>query len=404
MFKVYDSNFKEVKIPVDRLGFGSRALEINIGPVIYENVYSQSRRADTLVKRYAKDRQVSIVLMVSGMNETDFRMKRDALYSFFRNLGIFFVAEEQQPFKLIKVIVNDDYDIDRQTPEIAMPEIPLKIIDTPFKQSLHTTADLDAEGIRWNNKWAYGMGLSSDAEQWKYSYEYETKMQKLSASDFEQGTISSSNGQNSSNANNIRTIDYFDVVRGQTYTFADLFNSSKVNYWWLFEYDSEGNYIGFSYTPVGGNSQATFTARGERVRVRSHVHSGETLSPSEVGTSVQPVMVRGTLKTHHNIVFFNAGTEEVKLIRQKESEVTVNIKSSANRVEIYDGQTTFRLNKVVKSGDILRMRGHTITLNGNNVLGDTNGNFLTAKKGWNNWEIRGLNDFEFNIDFRFLYD
>ena len=65
MFKVYDSNFKEVKIPVDRLGFGSRALEINVGPVIYENVYSQSRWADTLVKRYAKDRQVSIVLMVS---------------------------------------------------------------------------------------------------------------------------------------------------------------------------------------------------------------------------------------------------------------------------------------------------------------------------------------------------
>ena len=56
MFKVYDSNFKEVKIPVDSLGFGSRALEINVGPVIYENVYSQSRRTDTLVKRYPKDR------------------------------------------------------------------------------------------------------------------------------------------------------------------------------------------------------------------------------------------------------------------------------------------------------------------------------------------------------------
>src|SRR5699024_6955462 len=139
MFKVYNSNFKEVKIPVDRLGFGSRALEINVGPVIYENVYSQSRRADTLVKRYAKDSQVSIVLMVSGTDDSDFRMSRDELSSFFRNLGIFFVAEEQQPFKLIKVIVNDDYDIDSQTPEIVTPEIPLQIIDSPFTPSLHTS-------------------------------------------------------------------------------------------------------------------------------------------------------------------------------------------------------------------------------------------------------------------------
>ena len=278
MFKVYDSNFKEVKIPVDRLGFGSRALEINIGPVIYENVYSQSRRADTLVKRYAKDRQVSIVLMVSGMDETDFRMKRDALYSFFRNLGIFFVAEEQQPFKLIKVIVNDDYDIDRQTPEIAMPEIPLKIIDTPFKQSLHTTADLDAEGIRWNNKWAYGMGLSGEKGQWRYSF------------------------------------------------------------------------------------------------------------------------------SNQNPRFYNAGTEGIKMIQQKESRIELIAQEEVPWVEIYDGETVFRMNKAVKSGDILRIRGSRITLNGNNILSDTNFNFLTVTKGWNEWEIRNLPNFEFSIDFRFLYD
>src|SRR5699024_1876055 len=205
-------------------------------PVIYENVYSQSRRADTLVKRYAKDRQVSIVLMVSGMNETDFRMKRDALYSFFRNLGIFFVAEEQQPFKLIKVIVNDDYDIDRQTPEIAMPEIPLKIIDTPFKQSLHTTADLDAEGIRWNNKWAYGMGLSGEKEQWRYSFS------------------------------------------------------------------------------------------GEDPR------------------------------------FYNSGTEDIKLIQQKESEITltVNTPPTNNLIDIDDGETTFKFWKEFNSGDVIKIKGHQI--------------------------------------------
>ena len=278
MFKVYDSNFKEVKIPVDPLGFGSRALEINVGPVIYENVYSQSRRADTLVKRYAKDRQVSIVLMVSGMDETDFRMKRDVLYSFFRNLGIFFVAEEQQPFKLIKVIVNDDYDIDRQTPEIAMPEIPLKIIDTPFKQSLHTTLDIDSEGVRWNDKWGYGMGLSSDSEQWKYKF------------------------------------------------------------------------------------------------------------------------------TNTNPRFYNAGTEDIKLIQQKGSLIRLIPKESVPWLEISDGTTTFRLNRQTTIDSPLTLKGHQIRVNNANVLDQTNREFLTIKKGWNNWQIRGISKFEIEIDYRFLYD
>ena len=282
MFKVYDSNFKEVKIPVDRLGFGSRALEINVGPVIYENVYSQSRRADTLVKRYAKDRQVSIVLMVSGMDETDFRMKRDALYSFFRNLGIFFVAEEQQPFKLIKVIVNDDYDIDRQTPEIAMPEIPLKIIDTPFKQSLHTTGTIGSEGMLFNNKWAYDMGTWFAENYWQYEF-----------------------------------------------------------------------------------------------------------------TGVKPT-------------FYNAGDEEVKLIQQKESLITLKINAVPTNglIDIDDGMTTFKLWRDFKVGDVIRIHGDKVTLNGVNALSDTNFNFLTVKTGWNYWDVRGVpnRDYEFKIDFRYLYD
>src|SRR5699024_8986499 len=137
---------------------------------------------------------------------------------FFRNLGVFFVAEEQQPFKLIKVIVNDDYDIDRQTPEIAMPEIPLKIIDTPFKQSLHTTMDIDREGIRWNDKWAYGMGLSSDKAQWKYSFEPIPGTMHLSSSEFVQGNIHNTEGfdiDSESQLIRIRTQGRLDTMTGE---------------------------------------------------------------------------------------------------------------------------------------------------------------------------------------------
>lgn len=171
MFKIYDLNYKEVSLPVDDLGFGLKSLDINVGPVIYENIYTSSSRADQLVKRYPKDRDVSINAMFTAYNTVDWRLKRDRVYSFFRNLGMFYVAESHQPFKLLKVIVDENYEVDRPVIRWGLLEIPLKIIDTPFKKSLHTTLDIDSEGVRWNDKWGYGMGLSSDSSQWKYSFD-----------------------------------------------------------------------------------------------------------------------------------------------------------------------------------------------------------------------------------------
>ena len=283
MFKIYDLNYKEVSFPVDDLGFGLKSLDINIGPVIYENIYTSSSRADQLVKRYPKDRDVSINAMFTAYNTVDWRLKRDRVYSFFRNLGVFYIAESYQPYKLLKVIVDESYEVDRPVIRWGLLEIPLKIIDTPFKQSLHTTLDIDSEGVRWNDKWGYGMGLSSDSSQWKYS---------------------------------------FDTDAGQSYDFK----------------------------------------------------------------------------------FLNAGTEAVKLIQQKESRIRVEFKVAGSWFEISDGTTTFRLNKSYVKGDVLVIRGSKIFFNGQNVLQDTNRNFLTVKQGLNTWQTRGSKYYDFSIDFRFLYD
>jgi len=281
MFKIYDLNYNEISFPVDDLGFGLKSLDINVGPVIYESIYTQSSRADQLVKRYPKDRTVSINAMFTSYDTVDWRLKRDKMYAFFRNLGVFNVAESYQPYKLLKVIVDEDYDVERPVNIWGTLEIPLKIIDTPFKQSLHTTLDIDSEGVRWNDKWGYGMGLSSDSSEWKYKF------------------------------------------------------------------------------------------------------------------------------TNTNPQFYNAGTEEIKLIQQKESVVRLTAKGSTvnNLLDIDDGSTTFKLFRGLKSGDVLEIKGHQIKLNGQNVMQDTNRNFLTIKKGWNNWGVRGINkQFVFEIDFRFLYD
>lgn len=282
MFKIYDLNFKEVSLPVERLGYGVKALDISIGPIIYDTVYSNGNRADTPIKRYPKDREVSINILTTSADTIDWRMKRDELYSFFRRLGVFYVAESYQPFKLLKVMVDEGYEIDRPVTRWGLAEIPLKIIDTPFKQSLHTTGTIGSEGMLFNNKWAYGMGTWFAENYWQYEF-----------------------------------------------------------------------------------------------------------------TGVKPT-------------FYNAGDEEVKLIQQKESLITLKINAVPTNklIDIDDGTTTFKLLQDFKAGDVVRIHGDRVTLNGKNVLGDTNFNFLTVKTGWNYWDVRGVpnRDYEFKIDFRYLYD
>ncbi|HIZ70630.1 MAG TPA: phage tail family protein, partial [Candidatus Atopostipes pullistercoris] len=281
-FKIYDLNYKEVSLPVERLGYGMKALDISIGPIIYDTVYSNGNRADTPIKRYPKDREVSINILTTSADTIDWRMKRDKVHSFFRRLGVFYVAESYQPFKLLKVMLDEGYEVDRPVTRWGLAEIPLKIIDTPFKQSLYTTGTIGSEGMLFNNKWAYGMGTWFAETYWQYEF-----------------------------------------------------------------------------------------------------------------TGVKPT-------------FYNAGDEEVKLIQQKESLITLKINAVPTNglIDIDDGVTTFKLWYDFKVGDVIRIHGKHVTLNGKNVLGDTNFNFLTIKTGWNYWDVRGVpgNDYEFKIDFRYLYD
>ena len=170
MFKIYDLNFKEVSLPVERLGYGIKALDISIGPIIYDTVYSNGNRADTPIKRYPKDREASINILTTAADTIDWRIKRVQVYTFFRRLGVFYVAESYQPFKLLKVMVDEGYEVDRPVTRWGLAEIPLKIIDTPFKQSLHTTGTIGSEGMLFNNKWAYDMGTWFAENYWQYEF------------------------------------------------------------------------------------------------------------------------------------------------------------------------------------------------------------------------------------------
>ncbi|WP_271401436.1 phage tail domain-containing protein [Salinicoccus roseus] len=285
MFKIYDLNYQEVSFPVDKIGYGLKALDLNLGPVIYNSIYSEGDGASGApVKRYPADREASIRILFTAADTIDWRLKRSEVYAFFRRLGVFYIAESHEPFKLLKVIVDEGYSVERPVIIWGQSEIPLKVLKPVFRQSLHTTLDIDQEGIQFNNKWAYGMGT-----------------------------------------------------------------------WFPENYD-----------------QYSFVSTAESIK--------------------QPR-------------FHNAGTEEVKFIQQKESVIEIKLNQSANWFEIVDDAgNVFRIDRTMYSGDTLRISGSEVTLNGESVIGDTNYTFLSAKTSWNYWELRNITRFEFNIDFRFLYD
>ncbi len=175
-FKIYDLNFNPVPLPVDDLGYGLRGLDLivsSIGQEVTEHtIPGRPGKITTGVRD--DDRDMSISARIKAMNATDYRMKRDRVYSFFRGLGAFYVTEAQQGNKLMKVRV-----IERYTPErpdnlqtYAFVDIPLKIDGHPYWISRHKTMDLhNNKGVPANGNWSFGMGLDVSADDLTYQYE-----------------------------------------------------------------------------------------------------------------------------------------------------------------------------------------------------------------------------------------
>lgn len=175
-FKIYDADFNLVPLPVDDLGYGLEGLDLfvsSIGQEITEhslpgmpgNIVTGSR--DT-------DRDMSISALLKTMNATDYRLKRDRVFAFFKSLGSFYITESQQGNKLMKVRVVDKYIPNRplglQT--VASMDIPLKIDGQPYWISRFKTMDLhNNAGIPTNGNWSFGMGI--DVAPTKLVYQYE---------------------------------------------------------------------------------------------------------------------------------------------------------------------------------------------------------------------------------------
>ena len=173
-FKIYDSNFNAIPLPKDDLSYGLTGLDIFVSSIDQDvTEHNMSRRPGNVLTGFRDNsRSVNIEAMISAMNSTDYRMKRDRVYAFFRSLGSFYVAETQQGNKLLKVRVVDCYIPERLNQKVATVNIPLKIDGHPYWVSRFKTMDLHRnKGVPTNGNWSFGMGIDVSPDNLKYQYE-----------------------------------------------------------------------------------------------------------------------------------------------------------------------------------------------------------------------------------------
>ncbi len=175
-FKIYDLNFNPVPLPIDDLNYGLRGLDLEVSSIGQEiTEHSMPGRPGNIITGVRDDdRSMSLQARIKAMNATDYRLKRDRVYSYFKELGSFYVTEIQQGNKLMKVRVVDQFTPER--PEnmqtFATVEIPLKIDGHPYWVSRFKTMDLhNNKGIPTNSNWSFGMGIDVTPDNLIYQHE-----------------------------------------------------------------------------------------------------------------------------------------------------------------------------------------------------------------------------------------
>ena len=307
-------------------------------------------------------------------------------------------APEYVNGKQIKVAMVNSPEID-DTALVSTFTVEFETTESPYFETIYTTLELHDSGYSATAE-KYGLVDNINVEKVKYRFEPDLKKVTLKASDFEQGSIASSSGANVANAAEIRTVSHFDTVPGETYFFKDDINGDNINYWWLFEYDKNGGYLGFYNTPIGGNGELKFVAKGHRLRVRSNSYNG--IKPADVGFHTLPTLEG---KDRNNkFTVYNAGN------------VTVDPESMYLELLFYyctipDGKMTV---KNLTTGDVLEINsvenrmhikqsGMKLTIGAVQRFRDTNRRFISLAPGDNQFEITGATYDEARFNFKYLY-
>lgn len=187
MFKIYDLKFKEIPLPSDESGYGLRGLDLFFSS-INRRVTSEELPGIPGSQRIHEvdgSRTADIRALIVTSNTQDYRLKRNRVYTFFRQLGHFYVADIHEPNKLLKVSVDESYIPERPDGLRIWGnlDISLSIVGQPYRISRHTSLEL--QNLKRDGKWSRGMHLKRDNAYNQYVFNNVSNIEVYNPSDID---------------------------------------------------------------------------------------------------------------------------------------------------------------------------------------------------------------------------
>ena len=347
------------------------------------------------------DRPVSLFLRIKATDAVDFRLLRNEVFATFDVGSAFYVAEADVPSRVLKVVVDESYIPDRLTEEYADFDINCRTLDSVFWESKYTTLELHDSGYSATAE-KYGLVDNIDDEKASYRFYPEILTQNVGANTFKNGFLSSTTGQESSSTTNLIITSYVNVVTSNTYEFIDEGWNASIQYWWIYEYDDNNNFIkSHSFS----NKQFNFVPEGKKLKFMAQSYNDNVLKASDVGVSGSGKSIIPLLKrpsTVNTFSVYNAGNVTVEpesmyldivFADTRGDSITVKNKTTGEVLEI-NAKTT---------GHVVRQQGMVIYVGGINRFRDTNRRFIRLLPGVNEFEVTGASYSRASVAFKFYY-
>lgn len=189
-FIIYDLNFRKIDLPQDVLGYGVQAQTLEISSIGRKTITDDVPGMPGVNRTHSMDdnRQASVSFHLTAMSIPDSKLKQNRIYTFFRQLGAFYIADAYEPNKLLKVAADAEYTPSRiaNIAQIKEVTIPLEIVGKPYRISRLTTLDIHNDaGLVRDGDWGRGMHLTRSSHDKQYVFTNQTDIEVYNPSDID---------------------------------------------------------------------------------------------------------------------------------------------------------------------------------------------------------------------------
>ncbi|WP_200411374.1 phage tail domain-containing protein [Virgibacillus salexigens] len=412
MFKVYDKNMNRKQFPK-----GVRPLDIFISS-IQKNTNNKTIEGRPGIITYGNThgtRPIEIKLLLEAQDTRDYRLLRDAVFSFFDE-DEFYISEQYVSGKRYKVNVVESYIPERMNFYLATARFFLDITELPYAESIGTTQDIQRNGIDADSElWGFGMGLIADDESLIYTHE--------------------TNEFRIYNAGN-RPIHPFQQELKITISDIGIEPSRNMfdgtyNDWFIYDYSDTAylrrNYQGEEYTlmiPVDSGQTYTIKVHDKENSNQFTIATAPT-EPVFDGAGIfdmgRPVHLQGkfshqertytlTIPEGDNYLYVMAAQDQEppSKIQVEQGDTATPYKPHPSEDQFIElrnktNNTRFKSTDTFANEDIIIIHGPNVTKNSQAYLRKTTKEFIELLPGWNEFEVTGVSNAKIEFDFRFYY-